>query len=152
MKKQSRARGKRIALSTAEDRPGPGENATGEGEEEEAVEVAVPPPTMYRWVSSARAVAKIEGDADNKDATAERVVTMSFSVPVSILPAPAEENKMDIDGGSVHASPSPRLPPTTPPKCDVQGCTALRKYRLVRDFQKGACGMGHLKVLEAQTV
>ncbi len=80
-------------------------------------------------------------------------MTMSFSVPASVL-APKNENAMEVDGGAVAipVPPPPRLPPATPPMCDVQGCTAVRKYRLVRDFQKGACGMGHLKLLEAQLV
>ncbi len=149
LKKQSRARGKRNALATAEDRPGPGE-AAGEGEEEETVEVAVPPPTMYRWVSSARSPST---PAEGEGEKTERVMTLSFSVPVSVLPhQEGGEDAMQVDGGSgsLPVPPPPRLPPATPPKCDVQGCTSLRKYRLVRDFQKGACGLGHLKVLEAQ--
>ncbi|RDX55993.1 hypothetical protein OH76DRAFT_1460659 [Lentinus brumalis] len=146
LKKQSRARGKRNALATAEDKPGPGE-AAGEGEYEEAPEAFVPPPTMYRWVSSARSLPKEAGEQED----AERVMTMSFSVPASVL-APKNENAMEVDGGAVPVPPPPRLPQATPPMCDVQGCTAVRKYRLVRDFQKGACGMGHLKLLEAQLV
>ncbi|KAM5538159.1 hypothetical protein V8D89_008046 [Ganoderma adspersum] len=149
LKKQSRARGKRNALSTAEDRPGPGE-AAGEGEEEETVEVAAPPPTMYRWVSSARSPSTL---AEGEGEKTERVMTMSFSVPVSVLPQQEEgEDAMQLDSGgrSLPVHQRPRSPPTTPPKCDVKGCTSLRKYRLVRDFQKGACGLSHLKVLEAQ--
>lgn len=148
LKKQSRARGKRNALSTAEDRPGPGE-AAGEGEEEETVEVAAPPPTMYRWVSSARSPSTLAAGEDEKT---ERVMTMSFSVPVSVLPQQESEDAMQVDSGgpSLPVHQRPRLPPATPPRCDVQGCTSLRKYRLVRDFQKGACGLSHLKVLEAQ--
>ncbi|KAI0724428.1 hypothetical protein C8T65DRAFT_704298 [Cerioporus squamosus] len=145
LKKQSRARGKRNALATAEDKPGPGE-AAGEGEDEEAAEAFAPLPTMYRWVSSARSQPK---EAAGQE-TAERVMTMTFSVPASVL-APKNENAMEVDHGAA-VPPPPRLPPATPPTCDVQGCTALRKYRLVRDFQKGACGMGHLKLLEAQPV
>ncbi|RPD81874.1 hypothetical protein L226DRAFT_528106 [Lentinus tigrinus ALCF2SS1-7] len=146
LKKQSRARGKRNALSTAEDKPGPGEAAV-EGEDEEAAEAFAPPPTMYRWVSSARSQPK-EGAEGN---TAERVMTMSFSVPTSVL-APKNENAMEIDGGAAAGPAPPRPTPTIPPTCDIQGCTAVRKYRLVRDFQKGACGMDHLKLLEAQLV
>ncbi|TBU64942.1 PAPA-1-like conserved region-domain-containing protein [Dichomitus squalens] len=150
LKKQSRARGKRNALSTAEDRPGPGE-AAGEGEEEEIVEAFAPPPTMYRWVSSARSPSTpAKGEAG--EAVPEPVMTLSFSVPVSALPHKEEgENVMEVDSGngSLHIPPPPRLPPAELPKCDVQGCTSLRKYRLVRDFQKGACGLSHLKALEA---
>ena len=34
------------------------------------------------------------------------------------------------------------------PECDVQGCFRTRKYKLVKDWTMGACGMGHLKMLE----
>lgn len=115
-------------------------------------EIAAPPPTMYRWVSSARPVAKADMEDDAADAATERVVTMSFSVPVSVLPAAADEDGMDVDGAPATVPPPPRLPPATKPTCDMQGCNALRKYRLVRDFHKGACGMDHLKALEAQVV
>lgn len=76
-------------------------------------------------------------------------MTMSFSVPVMAFPQRGDENAMEVDSASTSASP-PRIPPAVQPTCDVQGCTSTRKYRLVRDFQKGACGMGHLKQLEAQ--
>lgn len=148
LKKQSRARGKRNALSTAEDRPGPGEVA-GEGEEEETVEVAAPSPTMYRWVSSARSPSTpVRGEGEKAD----RIMTLSFSVPVFALPQEGSEDAMQVDGrnGSLFLPPPQRLPPATPPNCDVQGCTSLRKYRLVQDFHKGACGLNHLRALEAQ--
>ncbi|TFK34308.1 PAPA-1-like conserved region-domain-containing protein [Crucibulum laeve] len=32
--------------------------------------------------------------------------------------------------------------------CAVEGCTLARKYRLVKDWTTGACGMEHLRVLE----
>ncbi|KAF8514005.1 hypothetical protein BU17DRAFT_52869 [Hysterangium stoloniferum] len=37
--------------------------------------------------------------------------------------------------------------PPAPAICDVRGCREKRKYRLVGDFTKGACGMPHLKLL-----
>ncbi|KAI0757123.1 hypothetical protein C8Q80DRAFT_1265093 [Daedaleopsis nitida] len=149
LKKQSRARGKRNALSTAEDKPGPGDNAPGEGEEEEVVEAFAPPPTMYRWVSTSRPQPKQDAEGDG---TTDRIMSLSFSVPISVFPQKdvASAHAMEVD--TVTGVPSaPRLPPASASTCDVQGCTALRKYRLVRDFQKGACGMGHLKVLESES-
>ena len=38
-----------------------------------------------------------------------------------------------------------------PAVCAVNGCTAKRKYRLVRDWERGACGMDHLHILERQS-
>jgi hypothetical protein len=32
--------------------------------------------------------------------------------------------------------------PQAPAVCDVDGCMAMRKYRLVRDWERGACEMG----------
>ena len=44
--------------------------------------------------------------------------------------------------------PVDELPKPRPPAiCDVQGCSARRKYRLVRDFERGACGLEHLNIL-----
>ena len=33
--------------------------------------------------------------------------------------------------------------------CAVEGCGEKRKYRWVKDWTVGACGMGHLKLLDA---
>lgn len=134
-------------MSTAEDRPTPLSStaynaADAEAEENGDVPFIPEPviPTMYRWVSSSKAVSV---DPDNKDGTETRVMTLSFSVPVSVIPQTQSEvpPPMDID--------PPSSPPIrTIPECDVEGCNAKRKYRLVRDWQRGACGMEHLKELE----
>ena len=151
LKKQSRTRGRRNALSTAEDKPTPGENAPGEGEEEDVAETFAPPPTMYRWVSRVQPIPAPGEDGEQQEST-EKTVVFSFSVPIEALPptvAQDGDGSMQVDGV---AAAVPKPPPSTPPHCDVQGCTALRKYRLVRDFHKGACGLSHLKVLEGQMV
>ncbi|KAI0335404.1 hypothetical protein GY45DRAFT_1317366 [Cubamyces sp. BRFM 1775] len=151
LKKQSRTRGRRNALSTAEDKPTPGENAPGEGEEEDVAETLAPPPTMYRWISRVQPVPPPSVDGEQQESS-EKTVVFSFSVPVDALPATVAQDgdgSMQVDS---NASVTARAPQTTPPHCDVQGCTALRKYRLVRDFHKGACGLSHLKVLETQMV
>ena len=46
----------------------------------------------------------------------------------------------------------PMLNPTlaAPPKCDVMNCRQVWKYRLVSSWEKEACGMRHLKVLEGR--
>ncbi|KAI0361760.1 hypothetical protein OH77DRAFT_1444597 [Trametes cingulata] len=151
LKKQSRTRGRRNALSTAEDRPAPGENAPGDGEDEDVTESPTPVPTMYRWVSRAQLIQKVGEQNGQEETTAEKTMVLSFAVPAVVLPPTevAGDNSMQVDKSI--ATPA-RPPPSTPPPCDVQGCTATRKYRLVRDFQRGACGLAHLKVLEAQTV
>ena len=136
-------------MSTAEDRPTPlssTANNAADADAEENGDAAIVPeqviPTMYRWISSSKPIAV---DSDNKDGTEARVMTLSFSVPVSVVP----------QAENVDASPMEVDKPTSPPirtipECDVEGCAAKRKYRLVRDFQRGACGMEHLKVLEAR--
>ncbi|KAH9835674.1 uncharacterized protein C8Q71DRAFT_869475 [Rhodofomes roseus] len=147
LKKQSRARGKRNALATAEDRPSTG----GGGDDGEEGMGAEPfefvNPTMYRWVSTSRKSA-FQGEANT-----DKKMSLSFSVPVSVLPptlTPPEPASaaMDIDKPVVPADPAVQALAN----CDVQGCSERRKYRLVRDFAKGACGMTHLKALEAQLV
>ncbi|KAG9311508.1 hypothetical protein JVU11DRAFT_7710 [Chiua virens] len=144
LKKQSKSKNKRNVLSTADDRTPvsatpavvqstlDGSEAP-EGEVLEPVEIV---PTMYRWVSSTK---PISGNAepasrDDKDGR----LRLTFSVPVSILP----------HGGV--PTPQATLPPAEKPVCDVSGCNRARKYRLVKDWLKGACGMEHLKMLEHQ--
>lgn len=85
----------------------------------------------YRWVSS------------SKDAS----VALSFSLP-------QVANGLQTDGETTSFTPS--QPPVTRPTatCAVSGCTLTRKYRLAgaSDFEKGACGMDHLKLLKTQVV
>ena len=106
---------------------------------------------MYRWVSRAQPVPKA-GEAGAEGGQPEKIMVLSFSVPISILPAASTDaagDAMKVDSAAATTVPPP---PRDTPRCDVQGCTGLRKYRLVRDFQKGACGLSHLKALEAQMV
>lgn len=81
-----------------------------------------PEPEMYRWVSSAAG--------------------LSFSVPVNFLASPPD--------GPVTDLPSKVSGSKQVPMCDVSDCSGARKYRLVADMQKGACGMEHLKALEGR--
>ncbi|EKM60959.1 uncharacterized protein PHACADRAFT_247205 [Phanerochaete carnosa HHB-10118-sp] len=133
LKKQSRARGRRNALSTAEDRPTPGAG-NGQDDMEDAEDTAsqIPvPPTMYRWVSTTK-VPPVDGSDEKR-------MLMTFSVPVSMLSPPADD----------YIHPTRADPPPARPSCDVEGCMVQRKYRLVKDWQRGACSMAHLKALEA---
>lgn len=97
----------------------PDEDADAEAEE--AFTAAPTPPiepTLFRWVSSSK-----------PDAPA-----LSFSVPVSLLPAPP--------------TTAPLPPPRSNAVCDVQGCSLPRKYKSVKDPRKGGCGMEHLKLVQ----
>jgi Ino eighty subunit 2 len=152
LKKKSGTRNRRNALASAEDRTpatqtGNGTPAEGEPEEEESGEVAPVPvievvvPTYYRWISTTRPAV----DAP----PGEEKMTMSFSVPASLLPTPDQ----DEDDGDVkmEAQEQHPLKLRAPAVCNVDGCTAIRKYRLVRDWERGACGMGHLHLLETRS-
>ncbi|KIP12584.1 hypothetical protein PHLGIDRAFT_21019 [Phlebiopsis gigantea 11061_1 CR5-6] len=136
LKKQSRTKGKRSALSTAEDRPTPGAGTGSNGQEvdmdvqDDSGSQAPTPPTMFRWISTTK-VSATEGAPEPR-------MLLSFSVPVSALPQAPEEMH--------NAPPKPSLV-----HCDLEGCNLARKYRLVKDWQRGACGMEHLKILEAQS-
>ncbi|KAH9163804.1 hypothetical protein EDB89DRAFT_1859831 [Lactarius sanguifluus] len=154
LKKKSGTRNRRNALATAEDRTpatqtGNGTPAEGEPEEEESGEVAAVPiveviPTCYRWISTSR-------PAPDAPSGEERM-TLSFSVPASLLPT---SHQVAVEGNGdgdvkMETQEEPRQPPA-PAVCNVDGCTATRKYRLVRDLERGACGMGHLHLLETQS-
>ena len=143
LKKQSKSKTKRNVLSTADDRtpvsatPAVVQTRDGselpEGEMVEPVELV---PTMYRWISTTKSR---PGDAEwASQGAADGQMKLTLSVPVSILPPEA-------------IAPSPlKVPPVETPVCDVRGCKRARKYRLVRDWVKGACGMEHLQMLERQ--
>ncbi|KZT06842.1 uncharacterized protein LAESUDRAFT_139767 [Laetiporus sulphureus 93-53] len=140
LKKQSRGKGRRNALSTAEDKPTPlasTANLADVDAEDGDVAASEPvAPTMYRWISTSRA-----SGADAKSSSDKKML-LSFSIPAVLLPSEeARTAKMDVDE-------EPRA--AQMPECDVQGCTERRKYRLVKDWSRGACGMSHLKLLEAQ--
>ncbi|KAF8438897.1 hypothetical protein L210DRAFT_980080 [Boletus edulis BED1] len=144
LKKQSKSKNKRTVLSTADDRtpvsatPAVVQSTRDgseahEGEMPESIELI---PTMYRWISTTK---PLPGDAEpgSRDETLGRM-ELTFSVPVLVLQPDA-------------TLPSEtRLPPVEAPVCDVGGCKRVRKYRLVRDWLKGGCGMEHLKFLEHQ--
>ena len=80
---------------------------------------------------------------------------LSFSVPESLLPDQPAGPDVDADGDvkmeteEQEQEHKPRA--MVPAVCEVEGCTAKRKYRLVRDWERGACGMDHLHILERQS-
>jgi Ino eighty subunit 2 len=97
------------------------------GAEPQATEVV---PTMYRWISSAR-TSRTENEG------VVRSMTLTFSVPVGTVGKVSGEDAMPVD----RTEKAPAL------LCDVNGCTQVRKYKLVKDGRRGACGMSHLKLL-----
>ncbi|KAF8824443.1 hypothetical protein HHX47_DHR8000315 [Lentinula edodes] len=79
--------------------------------------------------------------------------------PVSVVESPSQERRVQFS----LAIPAAFLPPENsaplplteirpPAICAVSGCGDPRKYRLVKDWKIGACGMAHLKVLEGMSV
>ena len=80
---------------------------------------------------------------------------LSFSVPASLLPTTHHSaTNVDADGDvkmETTQEQEPSKKSRTPAVCDVEGCSAKRKYRLVLDWERGACGMDHLHVLERQS-
>jgi Ino eighty subunit 2 len=156
-------------LASAEDRTpathtGNGTPAEGEVDEEENGEIAAAAasataaaaagalaqvveviPTRYRWISTLRPA---------PDAPPGDKMYLSFSVPTSLLPTAHQDVDVDADAdGDVKMETTREQEPRAivPAVCGVEGCTAMRKYRLVRDWERGACGMDHLHVLERQS-
>ena len=150
LKKKSGTRNRRNPLASAEDRTpathtGNGTPAEGEIDEEESGGFTAPPaievvPTSYRWISTLR---------PSPEAPPGDKMLLSFSVPTTLLPT-SHEPPFDPDGDTQMDVQVPLPKPRAAAVCDVDGCKEKRKYRLVRDHDRGACGMGHLHVLEKQ--
>ena len=100
-------------------------------------------PTMYRWISTSRVTTSTDGMQEKEESR----MLLSFSVPIHALP---QQAAAVADGTPVRDAGG--VPPTTKakPLCDIEGCEAQRKYRLVKDWERGACGLAHLKTLETQ--
>jgi Ino eighty subunit 2 len=165
LKKKSGTRNRRNPLASAEDRTpathtGNGTPAEGEMDEDESGEAMIAGtgaavqaieviPTQYRWISTSR---------PSPDAPPGDKMFLSFSVPASLLPTTHQSAAPDVDAdGDVRMEttqeqePPEKLRAMAPAVCDVEGCSARRKYRLVRDWEGGACGMDHLHVLERKS-
>ena len=157
LKKQSKSKNKRNVLSTADDRTPVSVtpaivSSTRDGSPPPEVEIQEPVeviPTMYRWISTIKspdsAAMTTEGGVRDEgvdvDMNESRAMRLMFSVPVCAFPPDVQAQTAD----------QVRVPLVTKPICDVGGCGRSRKYRLVQDWHKGACGMDHLKLLESRT-
>ncbi|ETW74666.1 hypothetical protein HETIRDRAFT_437260 [Heterobasidion irregulare TC 32-1] len=175
LKKQSRSKTKRSALSTAEDRTPAGAStpALGDADDDAPHPLGTPAlaaaatassllngagtegaaaganvhaaaearPTMYRWLSTTRGAAP-----------GEKTMALAFCVPACALPGgvagtgtgtgTGAADGMDVDAPAL--APVAAHPAAV---CAVAGCGRGRKYRLVRDWTRGACGMEHLRAL-----
>ncbi|KAJ7754362.1 PAPA-1-like conserved region-domain-containing protein [Mycena maculata] len=128
LKKQSRPKNKRNTAAQSDE-----DADMGLEEDEDGGFVPAPPalPTMFRWVSTSRVPADLAS-------TATPSASLSFSVPDAFLPAPKEKIVLNVS--------------VAPARCAVAGCGAARKYRAVgKEWGVGACGLGHLRVLEGRS-
>ncbi|RDB14982.1 hypothetical protein Hypma_016176 [Hypsizygus marmoreus] len=137
-----------------------GDEEEEEGEGDDRSERDVPLPTMYRWISTSRVPVPPAVDADG-DVIVDAAPTMriSFSVPLSVRPAPPPvgENESQAQTEAVlhplqpcdNENEDERRRNTRPKVCAAPGCGKPVRYRLVRDWAQGACGMTCLKTLEA---
>ncbi|GLB38880.1 putative PAPA-1-like conserved region [Lyophyllum shimeji] len=116
-------------------------DAAEESDEEELLEREVQIPTMYRWISSRRIPAS-EGEKPG-----EPQMRITFSVPVSALPLPPAS--VDVLPDAMQLDQKPRHAITRPTECAAPGCGKPFRYRLVKDWTRGACGITCLKLLEA---
>ncbi|KAH7906976.1 hypothetical protein BJ138DRAFT_1161317 [Hygrophoropsis aurantiaca] len=169
LKKQSKAKSRRTAAAISEDRTPatPATPAEDDGGEDGCAggEVAVTEvvPVMYRWISTTRPSGNgdMKGGSDGKNGDAgadgtgkENVdnprMRLTFSIPVCALPSAAAHITSD-SAALTNIPITPEATKKQPPVCDVEGCTRARKYRLVKDWMRGACGMEHLRVLEGRS-
>jgi Ino eighty subunit 2 len=102
-----------------------------EEDDREVGETEVRMPTMYRWVSSSRTQ---EGSAPTMGIT--------FSVPISAIPPQPSPTEL--------FDSSPR--PPAPKSCAAPGCGNPMRYRAVKDWTQGACGIPCLEIVEAAIV
>ncbi|CAK5284543.1 unnamed protein product [Mycena citricolor] len=152
LKKSARPRGKRgpamgTALPTPVEAATPMLNSDGEAEGGEdpmfavAEDIYTPPPMMYRWVSTTRPPAPSDAAAMEVDGD-EKHMSLSFAIPGDFLAGLDHQPGTE---GAISAAPS-----ALAPICGVSGCGLTRKYRLVGgEWGSGACGMDHLKLLQA---
>nr|GAT49582.1 predicted protein [Mycena chlorophos] len=106
---------------------------------------------MYRWVSTTRSSTTAAVPADehqhqrqDHDSLPSQSMQLSYSIPAAVLQhlaMPAVPSLPSKSGSKV------------PAICAVEGCGKDRRYRLVgAEWGVGACGIGHLKVLEMERV
>ncbi|KZO98688.1 hypothetical protein CALVIDRAFT_31387 [Calocera viscosa TUFC12733] len=146
-KQTPRTRGSRSGVSSV---TAPGSSGDGS-----ATPQLPPVPILARWVSTKDGM---------RWAVPPEGKWLAYVGPVKrVVPGRMQEIKGedDADTEAVEA-PEPaeavQVEPAPPPRarlqalCTVDGCGELRKYRSVKDFEKGACGLEHLKAVNAMIV
>lgn len=120
-----------------------------EEDEEKQPEREVQVPTMYRWISTSRipAPTPLAGETERPADPAEQHMQITFSVPVTALPQPLVDNAATSSSNAAMAN-APFHARTRPITCSAPGCSNPFRYRLVKDWTRGACGVQHLKLLE----
>ncbi|KAK7052182.1 PAPA-1 domain-containing protein [Favolaschia claudopus] len=131
LKKQSRPRNKRNAMSD--------EDVDMEDDDGASTPSGAPPlPSMYRWISTSRRPTPPAEDS-KMPVDSTPTTSISFSIPKAFLPSPDQKVVIQLSAT------------TAPSRCAVEGCEKERKYRAVgKEWGVGACGMGHLKLLEGR--
>ncbi|KAF8481459.1 hypothetical protein JB92DRAFT_3037988 [Gautieria morchelliformis] len=133
-KQSSRSKAKRSAFVNTSIVPTPQSPHSGDGGESDGVLGAVPgttgqmgmPGPVWRWVSNSSGI--------------------RLGVPSEVVDI---RETMGDAAKMVAASNALDMKPRPPAICNVPGCREPRKYRLVHDFEQGACGMEHLRVLSS---
>ncbi|KAF5314229.1 hypothetical protein D9758_014287 [Tetrapyrgos nigripes] len=105
----------------------------------------------------------VKKETESPEQKQEKHMVLSFSVPVALFSSSSGAVAGSSVSDSVSRADTPKaLTPVAPPAvqelptrppaatCAVAGCGVKRKYRLVSDWTKGACGIDHLKVLEGR--
>ena len=139
LKKQTRPRGGRKGGQSTP-RVDNASRVDSAEEDADLDEASAPPPepeipTMLRWISSSKPPPPPDNSMDIEGRTVVSVapsMSFAFAIPPNLV-----------------YDPPPPPPPRAKAVCSVVNCNEVRKYRLVRDFERGACGLPHLKVLEA---
>ena len=137
----------------------------GESEVESA-EREPEPATMYRWTSGPNgitfsvppAVLLEHGVQPTipKPQPAEGDSEMAVDGPEQTSGEPSVEasrqTSVAFDNGIAFSAPPEDRKPQLSKSCAVSGCAQPLKYRLVRDWTIGGCGLDHLRALERGVV
>ncbi|KAJ3875132.1 PAPA-1-like conserved region-domain-containing protein [Lentinula edodes] len=151
LKKQSRPRTKRAGGEVG-DAP---DGSIGGSDRSKGMQAPMIP--MFRWVSTT-VLLPTETSTTPDKTTLSPSPNDDALAPVSVVESPSQERRVQFSLAipaaflpPENAAPLPLTEIRPPAICAVSGCGDPRKYRLVKDWKIGACGMAHLKVLEGMS-